>query len=72
MNNLTQEGRILRALKQAGADGIANYEFPQKLRILSYTKIISNLRKEGHNIYAERVYLPNGRATNINRYYLEK
>lgn len=67
---LTQEGKMLKALKIAGKDGIANYEFATTLRILSYTKIISNLRKEGHNIYSERLLLPNGRSSGVIKYYL--
>lgn len=69
MSELSQEARILKLLRKAGNKGIANYEFPRQ-RILRYSARIGNLRNDGHNIYCEREYLPNGRATNIYRYYL--
>lgn len=68
MDGLAQQTKVLRLLKKRPRTGVANYEFPQN-NILSYTKVISNLRKDGHNIITERVYA-NGRATGVYRYIL--
>lgn len=68
MRKLTQHARILEALRQ-NKRGVENYKFA-RMGILSYPKRLSELRKEGHNIQKERVYLPNGRATGTFRYFL--
>lgn len=66
---LSQEGIVLRALRKAGKHGVANYKFPE-LRVLCYTKVISDLRKDGYNITRERVKLPNGKSTQVHKYFL--
>lgn len=68
---MTQEERMLKALKKAGRRGIPNHKF-HDLRILSHTKIISNLREDGHVISKELVRLPNGRSTGVYVYTLEE
>ena len=67
---LTQEQRILRALIKADTFGLTNYQL-SKLA-LKYTSVISDLRKNGHNIICVREKLKNGRASNTYRYYLSK
>ena len=67
---LTQEQKILRTLIKADTFGVTNYEL-SKLA-LKYTSVISDLRKNGHNIICVRDRLPNGRASNTYRYYLSK
>ena len=67
---LTQEQRILRALIKADTFGLTNYQL-SKLA-LKYTSVVSDLRKDGHNIICVREKLPNGRASNTYRYYLSK
>jgi hypothetical protein len=68
MDGLTQQTKVLKLLKKRPKTGVANYEFPQN-RILSYTKVISNLRKDGYNIITERVVV-DGRFTGVYRYIL--
>lgn len=63
-----QAGQVLKMLKKAGQHGVENYKFPEA-RILCYTKRISELRAEGHNILTERVEV-DGRATGTFRYVL--
>lgn len=64
-----QDKQVLKALRRAGSRGVANHQF-HALRVMSYTKVISDLRKEGYNIITERVQLRNGRYTNTYRYIL--
>lgn len=64
-----QDSKVLAMLRRAGSHGVPNYRFPEA-RVLSYTKIISNLREDGHKILTERVRLKNGRYTNTYRYIL--
>lgn len=66
----SQHSTIIRMLKSAGQTGVPNYKFPQA-HILCYSKRISELRRDGHNIRIERDKLPNGRSTNVLRYFLE-
>ena len=66
----TQEERVLRTLIKADTFGVTNYEL-SKLA-LKYTSVISDLRKNGHNIICVRDRLPHGRASNTYRYYLSK
>ena len=61
---------MLRALIKADTFGVTNYEL-SKLA-LKYTSVVSDLRKDGHNIICVRDTLPNGRASNTYRYYLSK
>lgn len=67
---LTQEQKILRALIKADTFGLTNYDLSRLA--LKYTSVISDLRKEGHNIVCVREKLPNGRSSNTYRYYLSK
>lgn len=53
MDNLTQQGKLLRVLK-LNPHGVANYQLSRIA--LSYTKVISQLRADGHPIVTERVY----------------
>lgn len=65
---LSQEARILKALKKAGNKGVMNHQFP-KMNILRYSARINDLRNDGHNILVERMY-KDGRATGTFRYIL--
>lgn len=64
-----QLDKTYKLLKQAGNKGVPNYAFYQN-RILRPSARIAELRQDGHNIQAERQHLPNGRATNVWKYYL--
>lgn len=66
LKGLTQEGKILALIKRPG--GAYNYELSRFA--LKYTSVISELRKNGHNIVADRQYLKNGKASNTWRYRL--
>lgn len=50
---LTQTGKVLRALKDAGHYGMANYELDRIC--LSWHRRIGDLRAEGHNIACVRI-----------------
>ena len=67
---LTQDQKILRALIKADTFGLTNYELSRLA--LKYTSVVSDLRKDGHNIICMREKLSNGRASNTYRYYLSK
>lgn len=64
MKGYTQEGKILAMIKRPG--GAYNFELSRFA--LKYTSVISELRKDGHSIVADRQYLKNGRASNTWRY----
>ena len=64
LKGLTQEGRILAMIKRPG--GAYNFELSRFA--LKYTSVISELRKDGYDIVADRQYLKNGRASNTWRY----
>lgn len=66
LKGLTQEGKILAMIKRPG--GAYNFELSRFA--LKYTSVISELRKDGHDIVADRQYLKNGRASNTWRYRL--
>jgi hypothetical protein len=66
----TQETRIYNLIKNSGSFGVENYKLSRIA--LSYTKVISNLREDGHNIYGERQRLPNGRYSGTWKYYLNQ
>jgi hypothetical protein len=68
MTHLTQGSRVLKAIKSSGNRGVENWKLSRLA--LKYTSVISELRKDGHNIIAERQYLKNGRASNTYRYFL--
>lgn len=65
---LSQHGKIIRILKANPIKGVANFRFTD-MGILDYTARISELRKDGHNIYCERVKR-NGKSTGTFLYYL--
>lgn len=64
LKGLTQEGKILAMIKRPG--GAYNFELSRFA--LKYTSVISELRKDGHDIVADRQYLKNGKASNTWRY----
>ena len=56
-------------LIHAGTRGVENYKFPEA-KILRYSARIGDLRKQGYDIFCERMTLPNGRSTGVFRYFL--
>ena len=62
----SQEAKILELIKRPG--GAFNYELSRYA--LKYTSVISELRKDGEEIVAERQYLKNGKASNTWKYYI--
>lgn len=66
MRHLSQHSKILTLIKRPG--GAYNFELSRFA--LKYTSVISDLRKDGHNIIAIRQYLKNGRASNTWLYVL--
>lgn len=60
MKGVTQEGKVLALIKRS--TGAYNFELSRVA--LKYTSVISSLRKDGHEIVAERQYLKNGKASN--------
>lgn len=68
MDAFTQQTKVLRAIKDAGQNGIENYKLSRIA--LKYTSVISELRQDGYNIVAERDLLKNGRPSNTWRYRL--
>lgn len=65
IKGVTQHGRILNAIKQGGA-----FNFELSRIALKYTSVISELRKDGHTIIAERQIGRNGKKSNTFKYYL--
>lgn len=57
---LSQEGKILSLIERPG--GAFNFELSRYA--LKYTSVISELRKDGHIIIAERQILKNGKKSN--------
>lgn len=68
MDKATQQTKILNLLK-ANPAGVPNYTFPRH-GILKYSSRISELRQDGYNIFCVRDRLPNGKVTNVFRYFL--
>lgn len=66
LKGLTQEGKILAMIKRPG--GAYNYELSRFA--LKYTSVISELRKDGHFIVADRQYNSKGKASNTWQYRL--
>lgn len=66
VKGVTQEGKVLSLIKRP--QGAFNFELSRIA--LKYTSVISSLRKDGHDIVAERQYLKNGRASNTFKYRL--
>lgn len=67
-DSLTQQSKVLRLIKDSGNLGVENWKLSRVA--LKYTSVISELRKDGYNIYAERQTLKNGRPSNTWKYYL--
>jgi len=59
LKGVTQAGKILNAIKQPG--GAYNWQLSRIA--LKYTSVISDLRKDGHDIEAVRQYNKKGKAT---------
>lgn len=59
LKGVTQAGKILNAIKQPG--GAYNWQLSRIA--LKYTSVISDLRKDGHEIEAVRQYNKKGKAT---------
>lgn len=70
MSYLTQSERLLAYLK-GHKEGILNIDMQREVGILCYTKRISDLRKDGHNIRTQRLRAMDGKYRGTNRYYLE-
>lgn len=68
MDSTSQCSRLLKVLKANKKHGVANYRFPQ-MGVLRYSARIADLRKEGFEIVAERVYA-HGRWTGVWTYRL--
>ena len=68
MKTMSQHAKILKILRKNGAKGTPNHAFT-RMYILDYTARISELRKEGHEVIAERQYIK-GRATGVWLYRL--
>lgn len=66
MKGFTQVGKVLAMIKRP--QGAYNFELSRIA--LKYTSVISDLRKDGHNIVAERQYLKNGKASNTFKYHI--
>lgn len=59
LKGVTQAGKILNAIKQTG--GAYNWQLSRIA--LKYTSVVSDLRKDGHDIEAIRQYNKKGKAT---------
>lgn len=70
MDKASQCKEIIRMLKRNFKSGVPNYRFAQA-GILGYTARMSDLRKDGHVIVAERVWV-DGKATGTFRYHLKE
>lgn len=64
----TQSTKIVKLLKRRPIKGATNWELSQIS--LKYSSRIAELRQDGVNIIAVRQFLPNGRATNTWRYFI--
>ena len=65
---ITQEGRILKMLQDAGSRGVENHKLASYN--LGYRSRITELRQDGYNIFCERQTLPNGKMSGVWKYYL--
>lgn len=65
--NDNQAKKILRLIRQSGEAGVPNYRLAQIS--LKYSSRISELRQDGWNIEARRVFR-NGKATGTFVYYI--
>lgn len=67
---VTQHGMVLKAIKDSGRRGIENWRLSRIA--LKYTSVISDLRKEGHDIVATRQYDRDGKPTQTYTYHLRR
>lgn len=67
-DSLTQQTKILRAVKDAGPFGVENWKLSRIA--LCYSKRLQELREDGYNIVAERQRLKNGKLSNTWKYIL--
>lgn len=67
MDSTTQATKIYKIIKKNNRWGTPNYMLSRIS--LKYSSRISELRKDGHDIYCERVYR-NGKATGTFLYFL--
>lgn len=67
-----QQLRFAKYMEKYGRRGVTNHELARQgfLRYSHYVKVCRD--QYGMNILTERQYLPNGRATNVYKYYLIK
>lgn len=65
----TQTTRVLKLLRSNKVQGVPNYKFA-RAGMLRYGAYIKDLRDDGYNILTQRDKLPNGRASNVWRYFL--
>lgn len=69
MDSASQATKIYSLIKKNNKHGTPNYKLSHVS--LKYSSRISELRRDGHNIYAERVFRK-GRATGTWLYYLNE
>lgn len=69
MDKLSQATKIYRLIRSQNKHGTPNYQLARVC--LNYTMRVSELRKDGHNVQAERQY-KNGRATGVWLYFLNE
>ena len=68
---ISQEQRLFNAIKNSRKpNGVTNWQLSRIA--LKYSSRIAELRHDGYNIYCERDHLPNSKATNTFRYYLNE
>lgn len=69
MSNEVQQLKFAKFMKKHGRSGITNHALARQ-GFLRYSHYIKQCRDEyGMSISSERQYLPNGRATNVWKYY---
>ena len=69
MDSTSHATKIYKLIKSKNKYGTPNYELARIC--LNYTRRVSDLRRDGHNIQAIRQY-SNGRATGTWLYYLNE
>lgn len=67
---VTQHGQVLELIRRSGREGIENWQLSKVA--LKYTSVISDLRKEGHDIEAVRQYDREGKALNTYKYRIRE
>lgn len=70
MSGEIQQLKFARYIQKYGKKGVTNHELARH-GFLRYSHYIKVCRDDyGMNISTERQYLPNGKATNVYKYYL--